>query len=347
LDKLPAPPFPERVLRFAARKAGWDRKEGESKVKKFLQQHGVSVAMGEWLDCSLPWFEVARSLGIRFFGHAHGYDVSTNLCNPSWRTKYLAYSQADGLITVNEMSKTKLVELGLDADKIHVIPCGVDVPSIPRICPERETVNCLVVARMVEIKGPILALDAFRRASDACPNLRLDWVGEGELLPAAQQFVRAFNLESRVAFHGGQPSEFVLGLMKQADMFLQHSITEVVTRGVEGLPVAILEAMANSLPIVATRNGGIPEAVVEGSTGLLVDEGDSKAMAERIVDLARDAALRHRLGHAGWRRAAERFSWDKEREHLLHVMGLNEEPTRSLVEMPARLNQLETPRSPV
>jgi len=86
---------------------------------------------------------------------------------------------------------------------------------------------------------------------------------------------------------------------------------------------------------------------VEGSTGFLVEEGDSKGMAERIVVLARDAALRHRLGHAGWRRAVERFSWEKERAHLLRVMGLNEEPATSTLEMPARLSQFDTPRSPV
>ncbi len=123
---------------------------------------------------------------------------------PVGASEYLRYNQADGVITVSEFSKARLVAIGVDAERIHVVPCGIDVPSRePRRASSEGVVRCLAVGRMVAKKGPILTLDAFRRAALDCPTLRLDYVGEGDLLPAARQFVRAFGLEDRVTLHGG------------------------------------------------------------------------------------------------------------------------------------------------
>jgi glycosyltransferase involved in cell wall biosynthesis len=287
-----------------------------------LIEHQVQIVMGEYLDLSLPWLKVAQECGLRFFAHAHGYDVSERLRHPYWRSEYLRYNQADGVITMSHISRERLIALGLDAAKVHVIPYGVDVPAEPLTRPERAAVRCIAVGRMVAKKAPILTLDAFRRAAEVCPELRLDYVGIGELFPAVQHFVRAFNLDEKVTLHGGQPSEVVHQLMREADLFLQHNMTDPETGDEEGLPVAILEAMANSLPVVSTRHAGIPEAVLDGSTGFLVDEGDTVGMAERIVVLARDPDLRRRMGAAGWCRAKENFSWEKERMELLRVLGI-------------------------
>jgi len=165
-------------------------------------------------------------------------------------------------------------------------------------------------------------LDAFRRAAEVCPNLRLHYVGTGELSSAVHQFVLAFNLQNKVTLLGVQKNEVVQKLMKDADIYVQHSMTDSETGDEEGMPVSILEAMANSLPIVSTHHAGIPEAVINGFNGYLVDEGNSEVMAERIVELARDSELRRRFGVAGWRRTKECFSWEKERSELLRILDL-------------------------
>jgi len=224
---------------------------------------------------------------------------------------------------MSQISKARLVELGLDENKIHVIPYGIDVPLQSPVRPRRDTVHCLAVSRLSSKKGPILTLDAFRRAAEVCPYLRLDYVGDGELLSAVQQFVLAFKMEDRVTLHGAQPSEVIFEMMRKADIFVQHSMIDPATGDEEGLPVSILEAMANSLPVVSTRHAGIPEAVIEDKTGYLVGEGDSREMAEHMVTLAQDYNLRQRMGEAGWQRARECFSWEKERNHLRQILGLN------------------------
>jgi glycosyltransferase involved in cell wall biosynthesis len=110
--------------------------------------------------------------------------------------------------------------------------------------------------------------------------------------------------------------------MKEADIFVQHSIIDPETGDEEGLPVAILEAMASSLPVVSTYHAGIPEAVNHDETGLLVEEGNSKKMAEYLVTLARDADLRNQMGQAAWQRAQLHFSWQLESKQLRQLMGL-------------------------
>ena len=292
-------------------------------VTRFLVEHGVRTFLGEYLDVSLPWLSLTQKLGIRFFGHAHGYDVSERLRDPKTRADYMKFRSADGIITVSQLSRSMLIDLGLAAEKIHVVPCGVEVPANAPRRPQRELIRCLVVSRMVAVKGPIFVLDAFRRATEVNPDLRLDFIGSGPLLPAARQYCQVSGLEDRAVLHGAQPHGVVRQMMAGADIFLQHSLLEPDTGAVEGLPVAILEAMACGLPVVATLHGGIPEAVADDATGYLVREGDTQGMADRIVALARSEELRRRLGEGGWLAARERFSWESERTALFDVLGLD------------------------
>jgi colanic acid/amylovoran biosynthesis glycosyltransferase len=323
LNSLPRRGLGRRVIAAAARGLGWKAPPRGDAVKRFVLEHQVKVVLAEYLHYGVVWMEFTRDLGLKFFAHAHGHDVSRLLRERKWRRAYRQYNQADGVITVSRFSAARLASVGVASSKIHVIPCGVHVRDEPVVRPLGEKIRCIAVGRMVRKKAPLLTLEAFRRASTSCASLHLDYVGGGDLLPAAQQFVRDYDLANRVKLHGTQPNEMVQRLMRDSDIFLQHSITDPETGDEEGLPVAILEAMAQSLPIVSTRHAGIPEAVDEGVTGYLVDEGDSTAMAERLIALSQKPAQRQTMGRAGWQKAKEVFSWEKERTDLLDLLGLS------------------------
>jgi len=314
---------PEGAVRWLLRKNGLKiASMSEIGIERFLKKHKVEVVMSEYLDFSLQWLPVVKKMGIRFYGHAHGYDISSCLREEKWRKEYLRYNKSSGVIAVSQASKSRLIDLGISESKIHTIPCSVDVPEMPQRKAPKKIIRCIAVGRMTPKKAPILTLDAFRRALEAFPSMHLDYVGAGNLFPAAQQFVRALGFEGKVTFHKGQPNEKVQQLMQEADIFLQHSMTDPETGDEEGLPVAVLEAMAKSLAVVSTRHAGIPEAVRNGITGYLVNEGDSVAMAERIKILATDNRLRERMGIAGWQRAKEKFTWENERTALLRTLEL-------------------------
>lgn len=293
-------------------------------IGDFFSQHKVEAALVEYLDWGIRWMDSVLPTGVRYYAHAHGYDISWRWRDESWRKAYKQLDKCDGVITMSQVSKDRIASCGVSREKIHVIPYGVQVPDRPIERVAGERVRCLAVGRMVSKKAPILLLDAFRRALELEPDLVLDYVGGGDLMPAVLHYIQAFGLEDKVVVHGIRDHDFVLSKMMEADLFVQHSVVDPVNGDEEGLPVAILEAMAHALPVLATRHAGIPEAVDEGRTGVLVDEGDVDRMAQKLALLARNESLRTQMGRAGWQTARDSFTWDKERRALLEVVGFGD-----------------------
>ena len=143
-------------------------------------------------------------------------------------------------------------------------------------------------------------------------------VGDGPLLRQAQELAQALSLQKRIHFLGACPQGQVAELMREARGFVQHSV--VAPDGdSEGSPVAVMEAQLSGLPVVATRHAGIPEVVLDGQSGLLVEEGDEIAMAQAMARLVLDPALAARLGDFGRRRVQSQFTIEN---HLLQVSQL-------------------------
>ena len=177
----------------------------------------------------------------------------------------------------------------------------------------------LCVGRMVPKKGQRITLEAFARASRAVPGLRLEFIGDGPDLESCRAFATGNDLSDRVVFHGSTGPDFVADRMRAADIFALHSVT-APDGDEEGLPVAVREAMACGLPILSTRHAGIPEAVIDGEHGFLVNERDTATMTDRLVELARDPSLRQSLGRAARHRAASSFSSESETERLRAIL---------------------------
>lgn len=292
-------------------------------IQRVFQKHKIQVIMGEYLNYSFDFFAAARKLDIPYYAHGHGVDISACLKQPEWANKYMKYKDAAGIITMSEFSRQRLVEFGLDSDKIHVIPYGVNVPDAFLSRPNKARVCCLAVGRLVPKKAPITLLKAFKQAQSKYPSIHLDYIGDGLLFGQVKRFIKDHNLESFVTLQGSQPSARVRQFMDKADIFIQHSVIDPQTGDEEGLPVAILEAMAAGLPVVSTWHAGIPEAVLHQISGFLVSEGDHPAMGTCITHLAADTELRIRMGRAGWQHAQNRFTWQRERQDLLKTMGLS------------------------
>jgi L-malate glycosyltransferase len=160
------------------------------------------------------------------------------------------------------------------------------------------------VANLRAIKAHDVALRALVRLRDDNLRFTLLLVGDGPDRPALEDLARALDVgPDRVRFLGSHADvPDLLVSLGAADLF-------VLSSRMEGLPLAVLEAMAQSLPVVTTRVGGVPEVVDDERTGLLVPSDDSAALAAAIGRLARDAARRARLGAAGRARALTRFSF--------------------------------------
>ena len=221
------------------------------------------------------------------------------------------HRQVDCFIAASEAIRKMLVADGVPPERTVTVHEGIDVEHVlaaPAVnvhetffLPHRAPLVGNVAA-LVPHKGQRHLVDAAHLVVQEIPDARFVILGEGELREHLERHVRDHHLEKHVLLPGFRTD--VLGCMKGFDLFAMSSVTE-------GLGTSILDAMACSRAIVATRAGGIPEIVQDGLTGVLVEPRDHKAMAREIVRLLRDDALRARMGEAGRTRVGERFTVER------------------------------------
>ncbi|MFP5360431.1 MAG: glycosyltransferase, partial [Actinomycetes bacterium] len=201
------------------------------------------------------------------------------------------------LIAVSHHIARRAIEHGAREEAITVLYTGVDTQVFtPAPLPEAPTV--LHVARLVEKKGTSDLLTAFATVLRTVPDARLRIIGNGPLRPALTAQAHALGIAGEVTFEGVQPHSTVREAMKQATLLCQPSVT-AGTGDQEGLGQVALEAAATARPVVATRHGGLREAVSDGATGVLVDEHDTAALASAIGAILADPAQAAALGDAG------------------------------------------------
>ena len=217
------------------------------------------------------------------------------------------YRQVDLFIAASQAIREVLTHDGIPAGQIVVVHDGIDVAKIGRLpaldirtefwLPHGAPVIANVGA-LVPHKGQKYLVEAMPHVLRAIPDAHALILGEGELRGALERQIKDLHLEKHVLLAGFRPD--VLRLVKTADLFVMSSVTE-------GLGSTVLDAMAMKLAVVGTRAGGIPEAVIEGATGLLVPPAHPGDLAKAMVRLLKDSALRTRMGEAGLARATEHF----------------------------------------
>ena len=191
-------------------------------------------------------------------------------------------------LCVSDYVRRRLVERGVPEAKLRVHHLGVPMPERRPLAQASTTL--LAVGRLVEKKGFADAIEALRRLRETHATLELAIIGDGPLRQALEDQARGLP----VRFLGWQSPDQVSAAMSQALALLVPSRS--AARGdSEGLPTVVLEAQARGLAVVATRHAGIPEAVEDGVTGLLVPEGEVDGLAQACRRLVVDPALRAAL----------------------------------------------------
>ncbi len=195
----------------------------------------------------------------------------------------------------------------------HGIATGEYRPGPP---PARPRPLLLAVGQLKEKKGFAYLLEACRMLEDEGLDFDCHIVGEGPLRPSLEAGIDELSLGSRVRLLGALPHDAVTREYREAAIFVLPCVT--ATDGDrDGIPNVILEAMAMRLPVVSTRHSGIPEAVEDGRTGLLVPPADATALAAALGRLLEDEALRERFGRGGRRRVAKVFDVERNVQRLL------------------------------
>jgi len=185
--------------------------------------------------------------------------------------------------------------------EIPIIPNGVDLESYKTIERDWSPPRLLSVGRIVHQKG----LDLAMHALGGLKELNWEWriAGDGPQLQALQSLAQELGIDDRVFFLGWQSREQIMESYKQANVFLFPSRHE-------GMPNAILEAMASGLPVIATCIAGNEELVIEGQTGYLVPAEDIEILQDALKKILNDSVLRQQMGDASRRRVEDNYSWE-------------------------------------
>ncbi|HDG97266.1 MAG TPA: glycosyltransferase family 4 protein, partial [Desulfobacterales bacterium] len=175
-----------------------------------------------------------------------------------------------------------------------------------------ESFVLIFIGHLLRTKGIFELVDAFRILCRKYHNTHLVFVGEGQDVQTLVAKVSEVGIEGQVHFVGRRPHDEISDWLSAADVLVLPSWHE-------GLPNVVVEAMACERPVVATKVGGIPEAVADGKSGILVERGDVKALANAIALLAEDPTRRAVMGAAGRQIVEERFTWERNAEKTIQV----------------------------
>lgn len=227
----------------------------------------------------------------------------------------LVLERASTLFTYSNYTKKWPMALGVDEKKIVLVPGGTDPERFKPVRNRGEIARryglegkkvLLTVARLEAYKGLDTVISLMPELIKKIPNLVYVIVGAGDQGSTLKDMVGRLNLEGHVFFTGPKPREELPGLYSACDVFIM--VTKE-SSDVEGFGIVFLEANACGKPVIGGRSGGIPEAVLHGQTGLLVDPNDPKEIIGAIVKLLTDDSLARELGERGRQRVLGELNW--------------------------------------
>jgi len=280
---------------------------GALRLHSLLKRVRVDILHTYLLHSNIIGRIIGRLVGVptiigseRTIGQAGKWDrILTKLTNPL--TDAVEVNSQAGADAINQY-------LGVPKEKIELVRSGLDLKaySTTSARPEmRADLNLnqdqhlvLYIGRLRPVKGVEYGLRAFAIASSSYPNLHMALAGEGEQRGYLQKLVADLDISHRVTFLGIRKD--LPNLLAASDSVLMPSITE-------GFPRTAIEAMAAGKPVIATDVGGTSEAIINGSTGILVPPKDVNAMAKALGELIADINLQTRLGKAGMQRAQQGY----------------------------------------
>lgn len=254
--------------------------------------------------------------GQRSVGSGSWWPRYVERATSRWVDLYIANSHAGARWLAEQAhvppAKIRAIHSGLDAAPFMQAMRGQIRPSLP-IPPDTPLI--VSVGNLRKVKDQQTLIQAAHRLQQQGHNFHLLLVGDGQQRAALEQLTRDLNLADHITFMGRRAD--VSAILADADI-------KVLSSRSEGLPAAIMEAMAAGLPVVATAVGGVPELVQDGLTGRLVPPDDAPALADALATLLTNSSLRQQYGRAGQQHILTHFALpDKvaELEQLYHTLS--------------------------
>ena len=293
--------------------AGWFTALRVARKKRATVMHGHWVVPGGAIAAAArPALPLVVSL--------HGSDVFVAERTAVARLAAKQVFHRAGFVTAcSQDLAERAVALGAAADRLEVVPYGVDASRFRPAPGARETARArlgippeapllFAAGRLVRKKGFEYLIDALPLVDGGSPA-HLAIAGDGDLAEELRARARAGGVADRVHFLGDLPQDAVGAWFAAADVAVVPSVRDD-SGNVDGLPNTVLEALASGVPLVSTPAGGIASVVEHGRTGVIVPERDARALATTLAELLREPDRRAGLGRAGRALVEARFGWE-------------------------------------
>lgn len=235
----------------------------------------------------------------------HGADISRRHILEEHKHDYVnLFEQSELMLPISHLWENKLIEMGCPPEKIHVTRMGIE-PEKFNFQPRQgfhKPLRIVSVARLTEKKGLDVAVKASAILKQRGGQFQYTIIGNGDQDEMMRGFIAEEDMEDCVTMPGFKPQNEIRKALSEADIFLLPSKT-AADGDMEGIPVALMEAMAVGLPVVSTFHSGIPELIENNVSGWLVEEDDPEALADTLLKLSQGevdvapvvAAARHKV----------------------------------------------------
>ena len=275
-------------------------------LKQYIKENHIDIVHAQTRITQVMGSLLKKSTGRPFISTGHGYFKArlSRKWVPCWGDAVIAISSA--------VERHLADDFGVEKQKIHLIESGIDLAEF---APIDETVRAEhrnrfnlgkefivgMIARLSDVKGPDILVEAMHGVLKHIPNAKLLLVGEGRMEGELRSMVKRLKLDEHVRFFSivNQTRE----MLSLFDIFAMPSRQE-------GLGLSIMEAQATGLPVVATRVGGIPSLIENGKTGILIEPENSGALTEAIIKLFEDKDRLGTIGIAGRKFIQQNYSSD-------------------------------------
>jgi len=296
-----------------------DKEHKDENIQIFIDKYQIGAVLAEFGYVGVVLYSSIVNHKIPFYCYFRGSDASRKLKDPNYVSRLKEMMpKINGIFAVSQSLLNNLKDYGIEHPNSFVIPSGVDAKLFK---PAQMKDNNLIIAvgRFVEKKSPATTISAFSVISKIHPNVRLEMVGDGELLEECKILAERLGVRNKIIFHGAKNHEFIKDLMGRASFFMQHSITSN-NGDTEGMPTAIQEAMSSGCVVVTTYHAGIPEHIQTGLNGMLVNEGDINAYIQALDRVIRDPLMTHSLSVNAREYAIKNFDYKKNYRKITKII---------------------------
>jgi len=269
-------------------------------------------------------------LKMPFIVFAAGNEI-LDVIEEKWPKPMLALQTADRVVAISRYTASFVERAGVDPSRIEIVYPGYDTnrfrPLEDRLELRQKLLGeryrdqvILTVGNLVARKGHDTTIRSLPRLLQRVPDVTYLVVGDGPYRSPLETLATGLGVRNRVIFAGRLADEDLAQLYALCDVFVMPSRAQLDEKDVEGFGIVFLEANACAKPVIGGRSGGVPEAIVDGVTGLLVDPNDSGELADAIARLLTDREFANRLGQQGRERAVNEFSWRRAADSVQGIL---------------------------